>query len=82
MKHNVSDEAPERAPLARARNADDVLLASDRAGWAWEFLRRNRTYRAAAASAAKVRRRTLSNIAVIEAPDCAPEVRSFGLCFR
>lgn len=82
MKNNLSGAAPQQAVAKRRMSRDGLLLASDRPGWAWEFLRRNPGYRAASATVGPVKHRRVSAISVIEAPDCVPEVRNFGICFR
>ena len=83
MKDNLSDAAPQhRAPKAKPKAKDSGMLEADRPGWAWEFLRRNSDYRAASSAVDGVKRRSTSGLTVIEACDCAPEVRAFGICFR
>lgn len=82
MKNNLSVGAAINLRRERSERSDAILLSSDRPGWAWEFLRRNADYRAAAAGAQKAAVRTVGNITVLRAPDCAPEVGAFGICFR
>lgn len=81
MKDNLSGGASERVPAEHPSTPEDQLLGCDRPAWAWEFLRRNPRYRAAVQRAPKSKRRTISGITVIEAAECAPEVRTFGMCF-
>lgn len=83
----MKDEAPERSLPLRASATELVetgndLLMYDRPSWAWEFLRRNATFRAALRGQKPFKRQTRSNVTTIEASVCAPEVRKFGICFR
>ena len=83
----MNDEAPERSLPLRATvpelsENDTDLLTYDRPSWAWEFLRRNATFRTALKGRTPFKRHTRSNITTIEASLCAPEVRKFGICFR
>lgn len=83
----MEDEVPDRSLPLRAtapelsENNDDLLMY-DRPSWAWEFLRRNPTFRAALKGRKPFKRQTRSNVTTIEATVCAPEVRNFGICFR
>lgn len=83
----MEDEVPERSLPLRAAppelsDSTDDLLMFDRPSWAWEFLRRNQTFRAALKGQKRFKRHTCSNVTTIEATVCAPEVRNFGICFR
>lgn len=81
MKDNL--RAPEVARVKPRRSSGEkLLLETDRASWAWEFLRRNSDYRAIAANAPASTVRTISDLTVIKVPDCALEVSAFGICFR
>ncbi len=83
----MKDELPLQ-PLPHRETREDLgpagseLLTYDRPSWAWEFLRRNDTFLAALKGQPASKRQTRSNITIIEAKTCAPEVRKFGICFR
>ncbi len=81
MKDNLRAPEVARAKPLRSRG-EKLLLESDRTSWAWEFLRRNSDYRAIAAKVPASTVRAVSDLTVINVPDCAPEVSAFGLCFR
>lgn len=83
----MTQHVPAGPTDTRAVNLDDAvtgeaLLAMDRPAWAWEFLRRNPSFRGHLRTAPPSRRETRSNVTTIDASMCAPEVRNFGICFR
>lgn len=83
----MNEQVPGGPPVGKAAGLEtdllsDDLLAMDRPGWAWEFLRRNPVFRDHLQSARPSKRRTHANVTTIEASVCAPEVRNFGICFR
>lgn len=81
MKNNLGEQVPERRKSGRSSAAEDLLLGSDRPAWAWEFLRRNPSYREAAQCAPVVKTHKVGNITVVETAECVPEIRTFGMCF-
>jgi hypothetical protein len=73
-KSDVSD-------LSGSAEHKRILLGLDLPGWAWEFLRRDPLYKEATHRMACFERHVRSNINLIEAANCAPEVRDWGICF-
>jgi hypothetical protein len=82
MKNDLLSIVPSKSRRIDAADFEDDLLRYGRAGWAWEFLRLNPSFRQALATKKTFKRCTVSNITTIEATACAPEVRNFGICFH
>ncbi len=75
----------ELLPLTwRTSNYDD-LVHMDRAGWAWEFLRRNTAYRESAREDAPSGHEIIQmspTLKVIQAARLSPNAERWGLRFR
>lgn len=85
MGKDIEDRTVETAAKQVKCNPYRSLLMLDRAGWAWEWLRRNRVYAAVAAARPKAILRTLRHtplIALITLPYGEDSGSTWGLHFR